>query len=302
MPATPTADGPLLSGEFLRRLEQLELASKKILAGRMRGDRLSRRKGRGSEFADYRPYTVGDDLRFLDWNLFGRVEKLFVRLYREEEDLHVYLLVDASRSMEYGSPSKLRYAKQVAAALGFIGLTNMDRVAVEAVGGPANAPRTPVFRGRASLWRLMKHLDELAPPPGDPVGWNQSMKAITQRMRGSGVAVVISDFMDKDGYEEGLRYLAARGLDVFAVQVLADEEIRPAFTGDLRLTDIEDGDQAEVTISAPLLARYERTLTAFRGGLNQFCTKRGMQYLFTSNQVPFEKLVLGYLRTRGLVR
>ena len=292
-----TAAEPLLSTDFLRRLEQLELVSKKILAGRMKGDRLSKRKGRGSEFADFRPYTVGDDLRFLDWNLYGRVEKLFLRLYREEEDLHVYLLIDVSRSMDYGSPTKSRYAKQVAAALGFVGLANMDRVIVEPVGGGSG--RRPLFRGRPSLWRMLKHLDEL--PPGD-APWNASMKAITQRMKGQGVAVVVSDFLDKGGYEEGLRYLAARGLDVYAVQVLAEEEIRPAFTGDLRLTDLEDGDQAEVTISAPLLARYEATLAGFRGALNAFCTKRGMQYLFTSNQVPFEKLVLGYLRGRGLVR
>lgn len=291
------ADQPLLATDFLRRLEQLELVSKKILAGRMKGDRLSKRKGRGSEFADYRPYTVGDDLRFLDWNLYGRVEKLFLRLYREEEDLHVYLLIDVSRSMDYGTPTKLRYAKQVAAALGFVGLVNMDRVIVESIGGGSG--RSPLFRGRPSLWRMLKHLDEL--PSGD-APWNASLKGISQRMKGQGVAVVVSDFLDKSGYEEGLRYLAARGLDVYAIQVLAEEEIRPGFTGDLKLTDLEDGDQAEVTISAPLLARYEATLNSFRGGLNAFCTKRGMQYLFTSNQVPFEKLVLGYLRRRGLVR
>ncbi len=300
LPPPPVADGPLLSSEFLRRLEQLELASKKILLGRLKGDRLSRRKGRGSEFADYRPYTVGDDLRFLDWNLYGRVEKLFLRLYREEEDLHVYLIVDVSKSMEYGSPSKLRYAKQMAAALGFIGLTNMDRVAIMPIGGNlTGAP--PVFRGRANLWRMLRHLED-SQPAGGVVDWNATLKRFSRLASGQGVAVVLSDFLDKDGYEEGLRYLTARSLDVYAIQILAQEEIDPAFTGDLKLTDLEDGDEAEVTISAPLLERYKATLDAFRGQLHQFCTKRGMQYLFTSNQVPFEKLVLGYLRSRGLVR
>ena len=121
-PAPTSADssaGPLLSTEFLRRLETLELVSRKIRAGRMKGDRLSKRKGRGSEFADFRPYSVGDDLRFLDWNLYGRLDKLFLRLFLEEEDLNVHLLIDTSRSMEFGSPSKFRYAKQVAAALGW---------------------------------------------------------------------------------------------------------------------------------------------------------------------------------------
>ncbi|MGL6097651.1 MAG: DUF58 domain-containing protein, partial [Fimbriiglobus sp.] len=119
---------------------------------------------------------------------------------------------------------------------------------------------------------------------------------------GRGVAVVLSDFLDKGGYEDGLRYLSARNLDVYAVQVLAEEEIDPPFTGDLKLTDVEDDDEAEVTISGPLLERYRQTLSSFRGGLSGFCTRRGMSYLFTSNQVPFEKLVFGYLRSRGLVR
>ena len=295
----PEADAPLLAPEFLRRLEALEIVSKRVSAGRMQGDRLSKRKGRGSEFADYRSYTVGDDLRFLDWNLYGRLDKLFLRLFLEEEDLHVHLLVDVSKSMAFGTPTKLRYAKQVAAALGFVGLANMDRVAVEAVGGRAPV-RSPVYRGRPSLWRMVRFLDDLQ--PGDAGDFNASLRSFSMRAKGRGVAVVLSDFTDKGGYEDGLRFLAARNLDVYVVQILSDEEINPPYTGDLKLTDIEDEDAAEVTISAPLLARYQQTLSAFRGALHGFCTRRGMSYLFTSNQVPFEKLVLGYLRARGLVR
>ena len=298
-PPAPAADAPLLTPEFLARLEQLELVSKKMLAGRMKGDRLSKRKGRGSEFADYRPYTVGDDLRFLDWNLYGRMEKLFLRLFLEEEDLTIYLLVDNSKSMDYGTPTKLRYVKQVAAALGFIGLVNMDRVSVSAVGGGAGSD-SPVYRGRPSLWRMMKFLDAI--PPAESGDLNRALRRFSRKATGQGVAVILSDFMDKDGYEDGLKYLAARSLDVYAIQVLAQEEIEPPYTGDLKLTDVEDGDEAEVTISARLLERYRQTLAAFRASLNNFCTRRGMAYLFTSNQVPFEKLVLGYLRSRGLVR
>lgn len=301
MPPPPTTDataGPLLSTDFLRRLETLELVSKKIRAGRMKGDRLSKRKGRGSEFADFRQYTVGDDLRFLDWNLYGRLDRLFLRLFLEEEDLHVHLLVDTSRSMEFGTPTKLRYAKQVAAALGFVGLVNLDRVAVEAVGGaPA---RSPVYRGRPSLWRLVMFLDDL--PPAGAGDFSASLRSFSLRATGRGVAVVLSDFLDKGGYEEGFRYLLARNLDVYAVQILAQEEIDPTLVGDLKLTDVEDGDEAEVTISAPLLKRYQETLNAFRAGLAGFCSRRGMAYLFTSNQVPFERLVLNYLRSRGLLR
>ncbi|OWK46659.1 DUF58 domain-containing protein [Fimbriiglobus ruber] len=298
VPAGPI-DAPLLSTEFLRRLEALELVSKKMLAGRMKGDRLSRRKGRGSEFADFRPYTVGDDLRFLDWSLYGRLEKLFLRLFLEEEDLTVYLLVDNSKSMDYGTPTKLRYARQVAAALGFVGLANMDRVVVASVGSAAPV-FSPIFRGRPSMWRMVKFLENI--PAGEVGDFGRSLRTVSRRATGQGVAVVLSDFMDKGGYEDGLRYLSARNLDVYAIHVLAQEEIDPPYTGDLKLTDVEDGDEAEVTISAPLLERYRNTLAAFRASVNGFCTRRGMAYLFTSNQVPFEKLVLGYLRSRGLLR
>jgi uncharacterized protein (DUF58 family) len=302
MPETapsPPSDAPLLAPDFLRRLETLELVSKRVRAGRMKGDRLSKRKGRGSEFADFRPYTVGDDLRFLDWNLYGRLDKLFLRMFLEEEDLSVHLLIDNSGSMDYGAPTKLRYAQQVAAALGFVGLINLDRVSVETIGGERGG-RSPVFRGRPSLPRLLKAISAIGPAGGGEL--NRSLRNFSLRATGRGVAIILSDFMDKDGFEEGLRFLAARSLDVYAIHVLCEEEIRPPFTGDLKFTDVEDGDEAEVTISAPLLERYERTLTAFRNGVNGFCTKRGMSYLFTSNQVPFEKLVLGYLRNRGLLQ
>src|SRR5437763_1344194 len=155
-----TQSQPLLDPQFLARLEQLELVSRRIFLGRMKGERRSKRKGQSVEFADYRNYVVGDDLRFLDWNLFARLDRLFLRLFMEEEDLHVYLLIDASTSMDFGDPTKLYYAKQVAAALGFIGLVNLDRVVVEAFS--AAGPQTsPALRGRRSLWRLLDFLGKL---------------------------------------------------------------------------------------------------------------------------------------------
>src|SRR2546422_4590441 len=155
MPETaPPQHGPLLSPEFLARLEQLELVSRKIFMGRMKGERRSKKKGQSVEFADYRNYVVGDDLRHLDWNLYARLDRLFIRLFMEEEDLHLYLLIDTSRSMDFGTPTKLHYAKQVAAALGFIGLVNLDRVVVEAFNDRLTQTM-PAARGRRSVWRLM---------------------------------------------------------------------------------------------------------------------------------------------------
>jgi len=295
MPAAKT----LLDPDFLARLQRLEIVSKKIFVGKTKGERLSRRKGQSVEFADFRQYAVGDDLRFLDWNLFARLDRLFLRLFLEEEDLHVYLLIDNSLSMEFGSPTKLHYAKQVAAALGFIGLSNMDRVVVEAFNDRIAQFTTPL-RGRRSLWRLTSFLESVE--PAGPSDLTRALKSFSLKSSGKGVVVVLSDFMDKGGYEDGLRYLIARNMDVYIVQILSQEEIDPPMTGDLKLTDVEDGDEAEVTVSAPLLKKYKETLAAYRGRLHDFCTRRGVNYLFTSNQVPFDRLVLGYLRQRGLLR
>src|SRR6201997_1429216 len=153
---------PLLDPAFLARLEQLELVSKKIFLGRLKGERRSKRKGQSVEFADYRNYVIGDDLRFLDWNLFARLDRLFIRLFMEEEDLHVYLLLDNSLSMDFGTPTKLHFAKQVTAALGFIGLVNMDRVVIEAFTDRLTQAM-PAVRGRRSLWRLLDFLHKVEP-------------------------------------------------------------------------------------------------------------------------------------------
>src|SRR5271169_3010145 len=157
-----TQEQPLLDPQFLARLEQLELVSRKIFMGRMKGERRSKRKGQSVEFADYRNYVVGDDLRFLDWNLFARLDRLFIRLFMEEEDLHFYVLLDNSLSMDFGNPTKLLYAKQLAAALAFIGLVNMDRVVIEVFNDKLTQSLPPV-RGKKSLWRVLDFLQKLAP-------------------------------------------------------------------------------------------------------------------------------------------
>jgi len=292
-------EDPLLSPDFLHRLEQLELVSRKIFSGRMKGERLSKRKGQSVEFADYRNYTVGDDLRFLDWNLYARLDKLFLRLFLEEEDLHVHLLIDNSLSMDFGTPSKLRFAKQMAAALGFIGLVNLDRVAVEAFNDQLSESM-PAVRGRRSLWRLLGFLDKLG--PAGPSDLKQALRTFSLRCPGKGVAIILSDFLDKSGFEDALRYLVARQLDIYVIHILAPEEINPEVVGDLKLVDIEDEDVAEITVSKPLLERYKKNLDAFRGGLYDFCTRRGINCIFAPSDSPFEGLVLNYLRRKGLVR
>jgi uncharacterized protein (DUF58 family) len=294
-----TAAPQLLSPQLLAQLEKLELVSRKIFRGRMKGERRSKRKGQSVEFADFRSYVAGDDLRFIDWNTYARLDRLFLKMFLEEEDLHFYALIDASDSMEFGTPTKLEYAKQLAGALSFIGLVRGDRVKIETLGQPASAPG-PVLRGRRSLWRMMEYLNGIE--PGENTSLAQGVKNFCLRNSGKGILILITDLMDKAGYEGALRYLVSQQMDVYVIQVLSTEEIDPDVKGDLKLLDCEDSDVAEITASAPLLARYKRTLNSFVEGARNFCNRRGMNYLMARNDLPVDQLVSGYLRRRGLVK
>ena len=294
-----TAQTPLLDPEFLHKLEQLELVSRKIFVGRMKGERKSKRRGSSVEFADHRNYSVGDDMRHIDWNVYGRLDKLFLKLFLEEEDLHFYTLLDTSLSMDFGEPTKLQYGKQVAAALSYIGLVNHDRVMMDAFSSSLDRGM-PSVRGRSQMYRVVGYLDALEASGKSDL--TAAAKAFAIKHTGKGIVVVVSDFLDKRGYEDALRYLLARNLDIYVVHVLSKEEVEPELAGDLKLVDAEDDDIAEITISAPLLKRYKDNLNAFVGGLKQWCTKRGITYIFTTNHNPFDKLILNYLRERGLVK
>jgi uncharacterized protein (DUF58 family) len=294
-----TTDTPLLTPELLAQLERLEMVSRKIFRGRIKGERRSLRKGQSVEFADFRSYVPGDDLRFVDWNTYARLDRLFLKLFLEEEDLHFYALIDASESMNFGTPSKLEFAKRLAAALGFIGLIRSDRVKIETLGQSAARPG-PSLRGRASVWRMVDYLNGIQ--SGESTSLATGIKNFCLRNPGRGIVVVISDMLDKQGYEEGLRFLTAQRMDPYIVQVLSEEEVEPDLKGDLRLVDCEDADEAEITVSLPLLNRYKQTLSAFVGGLQEFCTRRGMGYLLARSNQPVDQMVSGYLRARGLVR
>ncbi len=289
----------LLPPELLARLERLELVTRKVFRGRMKGERRSHRKGQSVEFADFRAYAPGDDIRSIDWNLYARLDKLIVKLFLEEEDLHFYILIDDSRSMDFGQPTKLQYAKQLAAALGFVGLARTDRVRIETLSQGLRK-HGPVLRGRKSVWRMLELLDAIE--PGDSVALADGVKNFCLRNTGRGILVLISDLMDKSSYEAGIRYLVSQRMDVYVIHLLSQEELEPDVKGDLKLVDCEDQDIAEISVSAPLLARYKATLHAFVGGAQEFCSRRGINYLLANNQTPIKELISNYLRRRGLVR
>ncbi len=297
--AIATGQDELLDPAFVNRLEQLDLVSRKIFTGKMKGDRKSKRKGESVEFADYRNYVVGDDLRFLDWNIYGRLDRLFLKLFLAEEDLPVTVLLDVSKSMDWGEPNKALYAKRVAAALAYVGLVNYDRVSVCAYSDRIVGELSGI-RGRRLMHQIIAFLLDLK--PGGPSNMAAACRQFAIRHKPRGILVVLSDFFDKGGFEGGLRYLVRRSLDVHALQLLSSDEIEPSLAGDLRLVDVEDADVAEVTVSRPLMNRYKANLQAYCESLKDFCTRRDVTYLFASTEVPFDRLVLSYLRRRGLLR
>ncbi|TWU04896.1 DUF58 domain-containing protein [Stieleria varia] len=297
MPPT-TQPTQLLSPGLLAKLERLELVSRKVFRGRMKGERRSKRKGQSVEFADFRNYVPGDDLRLIDWNLYARLDQLFLKLFQEEEDLHIYALIDASESMNFGDPTKLHVAKQLAAALGYIGLCRADRVSVQALGDEGR--RAPVLRGRSGLWKMLQYLDSFG--SGHNVSLHEGVKQFSLRNGGTGVVVLITDLMDKEGYESALRMLVGRQMDVFVMHVLSPEEIDPPLRGDRRLIDVEDGDQTEITVNAYVLERYKQTLQSFLKSVKAFCSRRSIAYIPVRTDQPVDEVITRYLRERGVVR
>jgi hypothetical protein len=315
-PTRPKGLEDLLTPALVSRLGQLDISSRKVFSGKLKGERRSKRRGESVEFADHRPYVSGDDLRHIDWNIFGRLDRLFLKLFLEEEDLSLHIVIDCSASHDCGEPNKFLFMQRLAASLAYIGLVNLNRVAVTAIGaraieGEAEATadqplETGVLsslrdlRGRRRLQELVAYLCTLE--PAGTTRFADACKRIAITRRGKGIMLVLSDCFYKEGYETGLRLLKGHGYDLFVIQVLSPQEMEPNIGGDLRLKDVEDADTAEVTISAPLLKKYKQILNAYCNRLHEFCAQRDIMHMTVKSDTPIDVLVMDYLRRRGLLR
>lgn len=292
----------LIDGALMARLDRLDVVSRKIFSGKLQGERRSKRRGRSVEFADFRPYVHGDDLRFVDWNIYGRLDRLFLKMFLEEEDLSLFVVLDASASMAFGVPEKFAYAQRLAMALGYVGLVNRNRVSLASFGG-AGLSRLANLRGRVKTREMGSWL--LGLEPAGAADFADSMRSLALSRQGRGVMVVLSDFLLREGYERGLTYVAGRGYDVFAMQILSPEETDPAahgIGGDLRLVDLEDATEAEVTATPAVIARYRERLEAYCAGLRDFCVRRGIVHVPVETTQPIDELMLEVLRRRGLLK
>lgn len=291
---------PLLSPSFLYLLDRLTLVSRRVRAGTFTGERRSPRRGVGVEFADFRAYAPGDDFRQVDWNAYARLERLFLRLFVEEEDATVHVIVDASQSMDWGQPSKWVYAQRVAAALGYVTLVGMDRLIGAAItsGGPLYL-LFPPHRGKKQALAWFDWLAHLR--PAGHVSPAPALLRYAGDIRRSGPLVVISDLMG-DGWREGAQRLAERRYEVIVLHVLAPQEIDPDLEGDLKLVDSETEATAEITADFDLIARYRARLRDWQTGWAQFCAARAIHYAPIETSQPFEDMVLSFLRRRGILK
>jgi len=289
----------LLDPAFMSRLDALDVMSRKILQGKLQGERRSKRRGQSVEFADHRPYVAGDDLRFVDWNVYGRLEQLFLKLFLEEQDLTVHIVADASASMSFGEPSKELFIKKLTAALGYVSLVNNNRVTLSFIADGVTV-QLANMRGRNYLNNMAECL--LTTECDGPSNFDDACRQLAAGRIGSGVMVVLSDFLFKEGYDSGLRRLIGRQYDLYAIQVLCPQELSPDLSGELKLIDIEDADAAEITVSSVLSKYYKRNLTAYCNELKNFCTSRGAVYVPANSDDSVESLVLNYLRRIRLLR
>lgn len=293
MPPTTRGGQELLSPDFLAQLERLALLSRRAFRGRVKGERRSPRKGISVEFSDYRPYGIGDDLRYVDWNIYGRLDRLYVKLFVDEEDLCLNILLDASASMAFGAPSKLAYGARLAAGLGFVGLVNLERVGVGVVRERLAEGAGPA-RGRSQILPLMDFLSRVRPAGGTSL--NEGLAAWGVRTREAGLAVLISDLMDPAGYERGLKTLLEHRHDLHVIHLLASEEMNPAWGGDLRLEDAESGETRDLTLDAEAMRVYRGRLRDFLERAEGFCRANEIGYHRVVTDTPVEEFMLRQLK------
>jgi uncharacterized protein (DUF58 family) len=322
----------LFDESFLLKLERLSVMSRRAMAGQLQGERRSPKRGQSVEFADFRPYAPGDDFRRIDWNAYARLERFFLKLFVEEEDLTVHILVDASPSMDWGTPNKLAYALRVAGALGYIAMAGLDRLTVSILGkesyaGNGAAGRQPVFpvyfsphRGKSSAQALFSFLQSHLPadqpsnlptlqPSTPPVIHIQSYAA---RAASPGPLIFISDLFESTlpihrssnlpTFQAALNALAAKGFEVTLLHTLSSDERRPELSGDLRLLDQEGGTEVEITADYDLLQRYTNGLAGWQNEWRTFCGARGMHYIPLETTLPLEELLFAWLRQYAVLK
>jgi uncharacterized protein (DUF58 family) len=284
----------LLSNRDLDRLARVRLHTARRFTNRSRGEHLAAKGGTSTEFCDYRDYSPGDDVRFVDWNIFARTERPYLKQFHQEEELHVALLLDSSNSMLF--EGKFVLGRQIAAALGVVGLGGNEKVSVIALGADAPLRLSPC-RGRVSMRKFFTFLEELAPGGAMPI--EAGVEAFLRRHTGRGVAVLISDFLTSGDLRRAFNLLHSAGLDILAVQILAPKEIDPDITGDVRLLDSETAANLDISSAADLLILYHEYREAHAEHIAGLCRQRQGRFLSLSSAESIEHVLFETMRRKG---
>ncbi|MCE2488879.1 MAG: DUF58 domain-containing protein [Anaerolineae bacterium] len=299
------AEARVFDERTLRRLEQVMLWSQRARAGAMKGERRSIRRGTSIEFADYRDYAYGDDLRRLDWNVYARLQRPYIKLLEDEEDLALHIFIDASVSMDWptgeadGDLNKFRHAQRLAAGLAWCALASNDRTQLHGVSAAGSATFGP-HRGRGHNLRLLDFIAGLQ--PAGEVDLDLALREQALRGARPGLFVLISDMYTPDNLTNALNELAAAGHELLLLHLLSPEELEPPLAGDLRLIDVESGGMREVSVDSNLRERYAQRLDAWRAQLRRTLLQRGGHYLFVNTETPWERVILRDLRGLGIIR
>jgi len=289
----------LFDDEFQRKLDYLAMVSRRVFSGAMRAERRTKKTGSGVEFADHRDYAPGDDFRYLDWHAYQRFDRLLIRLYEEEEDLSIYFIVDTSSSMAFGDGEKLRHAKRLAAALAYVGLANLDRIAIVTATDEISG-RMQSTRGKARIFRIFRFLRGVRAEGHTDLG--EAMKTFVAQHKRRGLAVLLTDLYDPMGFERGINVLRYNKFEPFVLHIVDPTEARPDLRGDVRVYDCETGDEREVTVTAKVLERYGQAYNEYLEEVQRFCTTRQVSYFRADVNIPFDELILRVFRRGGFLR
>lgn len=289
----------LFDNQVLARLERWRLNPHRRMTNRSRGEHHSAKGGTSTEFADFRNYVEGDDVRYVDWNLFARLQRPYLKLYRFEEEMHIVIIIDGSSSMEF--EGKFRLAKQLAGAFSLMGLMNQERVSLFCIRESGEHPiQSPVVRGRASIRRLFHFIEELR--TGGDAPFDQTIQSVLRLHRGRGIAILLSDFLTFGNIEKPLNMLFSAGLEIFGLQILSPIELQPELTGDLRLVDSEDQSVLDISSAGQLLGIYHEHLAGMQEALASMCRKRNGRFLRLNAADPLETILFDTLCRKGWIQ
>ena len=288
----------LFDSDFLKKLEYLSLVSRRVFRGRLLAQRRTKQLGGGIEFADHREYTPGDDLRYLDWNVYAKYGDLLLKRFQEEEDLHVYILLDASKSMNSGSPNKFDYARRVAAALAYIALADLDRVSILAY---ADKPLDvlPLTRGKDRVLSILRFLESVK-TGGSATDLAAVARSLVNRAQRTGLVVIISDLYDQAGFRAGVDLLRHRRFEPHVIQLHTIEEANPTFLGDIELDEVETGQRRKLTVTERKLKQYRQLFTEFLTAIETYCRTYSLSCTRSTTDLPFDELIMRMMRASGI--